>query len=223
MQEHTVIHHPRQLAAGAHAHRLFARSVQQRTSLVRRAAAPFQRSSTTDADNKRGAFNFAPASALDDAVYGCAMPGFAQPLPDAVALTPAVVEPWATFLKDQGISTVILLLGEDEITMFDPPLLGVYMAQGFTAHHLQARAPGSFAQITAVMEEALQQGTRVVVHCTGGCHRVGTVLTAWIKHRHGLTADEAAAMMVAAAAEHGVNREAPSSIVLQQYMDGTGW
>lgn len=218
------MHHPQQLTAGAQTHRLFARSVQQRTSLVCRAAAPSQRrSTTTDADSQRGAFNFAPASALDDAVYGCSMPGFAQPLPDAVALTPVVVEPWATFLKGQGISTVIVLLGEDEITMFDPPLLGVYTAQGFTAHHLRARAPGSFAQITAVMEAALQQGTRVVVHCTGGCHRVGTVLTAWIKHRHGLTADEAAALMAATAAEHGVNREAPSSIVLQQYMDGTGW
>lgn len=33
----------------------------------------------------------------------------------------------------------------------------------------------------------------MVVHCTGGCHRVGTVLMAWINHKHNLTYDEGAA------------------------------
>jgi protein-tyrosine phosphatase len=126
-------------------------------------------------------------------------------------------------MRQQGISTVIVLLGKDELSMFDKSLLDVYSAQGFTVHHLPARAPGNFAKITAVMEQAEQQGTRVVVHCTGGCHRVGTVLTAWIKHRHGLVGDEAADVMAAAATQHGVNREPPSSTVLHQYMDGAGW
>lgn len=182
------------------------------------------RSTTTNATtHQRGAFNFAPASGLDDNVYGCHMPGFTAQLPDTVALTPAVVEPWTAFMKQQGISTVIVLLGQDEMSMFDPPLLDVYSAQGFTAHHLPARAPGNFAKMTAVMEQAAQQGARVVVHCTGGCHRVGTVLTAWLKHRYGLADDTAAGLMASAAAEHGVNRQTPHKTVLQQYMDGNGW
>jgi protein-tyrosine phosphatase len=151
------------------------------------------------------------------------MPGFTSQLPDTVALTPAVIEPWTAFMKQQGISTVIVLLGQDEMSMFDPPLLDVYSAQGFTAHHLPARTPGNFEKITAVMEQAVQQGARVVVHCTGGCHRVGTVLTAWLKHRHGLADDAAAGLMSTAAAEHGVNRQPPHNTVLQQYMDGSGW
>jgi protein-tyrosine phosphatase len=151
------------------------------------------------------------------------MPGFTPPLTASVALTSAVVEPWAAYMRQQGISTVIVLLGKEELSMFDPSLLDVYSAQGFTAHHLPARVPGNFPKITAVMEQAAQQGTRVVVHCTGGCHRVGTVLTAWIKHRHGLAEDEAADVMAATATQHAVIREPPSTIVLHQYMDGAGW
>lgn len=178
---------------------------------------------TTRAASERGAFNFAPASPLDDTVYGCHMPGFTPLLPARVALTPAVTELWTAFMKQQGISSVIVLLGQDEMLMFDPPFQEVYSAHGFTAHHLPARAPGNFSEITAVMEQAVRQGTRVVVHCTGGCHRVGTALTAWLKHRYGLTDAAAAGQMAVTAAEHGVNREPPSTTVLQQYMDGTGW
>jgi hypothetical protein len=183
-------------------------------------------SSKTRSDYLPGAYNFAPASSLDDIVYGCEMPGFTNDFTVSVArhhevmLTPAVVDPWAAFMQGQGISTVIVLHGQKE--MFDRSLLDVYSAQGFTAHHLPmpARAPGNFKKITDVMEQAEQTGTKVVVHCTNGCHRVGTVLTAWIKHRHGLLADEAAGLMAGAAKAHAVRREPPSSDVLHRYMDG---
>jgi protein-tyrosine phosphatase len=70
-------------------------------------------------------------------------------------------------MKQQQISTVIVLLGQDEIQMFEPPLLDIYSAEGFKAYHIPARAPGNFARIMAVMEQAAQDGSRVVVHCTG--------------------------------------------------------
>jgi protein-tyrosine phosphatase len=72
-------------------------------------------------------------------------------------------------MKQQQISAVIVLLGQDEIKMFDPPLLDVYSADGFKPFHIPARAPGNFARIMAVMEQAAQDGSRVVVHCTGDC------------------------------------------------------
>jgi hypothetical protein len=158
------------------------------------------------------------------------MPGFTNDCTVSVTrkhevmLTPAVVDPWAAFMQRQGISTVIVSHGQThEIQMFDRSLLDVYSAKGFTAHHLPmpARGPGNFKKIMAVMEQAEQTGTKVVVHCTNGCQRVGTVLAAWIKHRHGLLADEAAGLMAGAAKAHAVRREPPSSDVRHQYMDGT--
>lgn len=122
-------------------------------------------SSTTGSEH--GAFNFAPASPLDETVYGCHMPGFQTPLPSKVALTPTVIQPWSAFMKQQQISAVIVLLGQDEIQQFEPSLLDVYSAEGFKAVHIPARAPGNFARIMAVMEQAAHNGSRVVVHCTG--------------------------------------------------------
>jgi protein-tyrosine phosphatase len=116
-----------------------------------------------------------------------------------------------------------VLLGEDELEMFKPPLLEMYASQGFKPHNIRARAPGAAHKITAVFKAAEAEGRKVVCHCTGGCHRVGAVLTGWIATRYGLSYEEAAQEMMQTAGEWGVNREAPSKERFESYTSGQGW
>lgn len=153
------------------------------------------------------------------------MPGFADPL-QRVALGEALPA-WAAFMRAQGVTKVVVLLGEDELEDLypEPGLLAAYEAAGFKAFHERARAPGACQRINRLLAAAdgAPGAGRVVVHCTGGCHRVGAVLSGWIAHRHGLGPAEAAQLMARYALERGVNREAPTLERLASYMSGAGW
>ena len=116
-----------------------------------------------------------------------------------------------------------MLLGEDELEMFRPPLLDMYSSQGFKAHHIKARSPEAVHKITEVFKAAETEGRKVVCHCTGGCHRVGTVLTGWIATRYGLSHEDAAHEMMKTAEAWRVNREAPSKARFEEYISGKGW
>jgi hypothetical protein len=87
-------------------------------------------------------YNFAPASARDAAVYGCCMPGYdanaGEPAPGSIAV--AAAAPQLEFLKAQGITDAVVLLGDDELALYAPPgLSGMYQAAGITPHLLRAR------------------------------------------------------------------------------------
>ncbi|KIY96082.1 hypothetical protein MNEG_11881 [Monoraphidium neglectum] len=66
-------------------------------------------------------------------------------------------------------------------------------------------------------------GGRAVAHCSGGVGRVGTVLTAWLAHRYGLTYEAAAAEVEAHAAAAGVRRKVPSVERFEEFVSGSGW
>lgn len=116
-----------------------------------------------------------------------------------------------------------MLLGEDELEMFNPPLLEMYTSQGLKAHHIRARSPGAVHSMTQVFKAAEAEGRKVVCHCTGGCHRVGTVLTGWIATRYGVSYEDAAREMMQTAEAWCVNREAPSKGRFEEYTSGEGW
>lgn len=169
------------------------------------------------------AFNFAPAGKREEHVHGCRMPGFTDPLPGQGKVGSADVQSWSSFMKQQGVDTVVVLLGEDELAMFSPPLLEMYQSVGMKAFHLPASQPGAVQAHHEVFKAMAESGGKVVVHCTGGCHRVGAVLTGWLAHKHGYDYATAVGEMSMTAAEYGVNREAPSESRFTQYMTGKGW
>ncbi|KAI8476374.1 MAG: hypothetical protein J3K34DRAFT_401169 [Monoraphidium minutum] len=134
-------------------------------------------------------FNFAAASGrpTEGAVNGCCMPGFSDPLPAPGSVGAAQVAEWAAFMRSRGVTDAVVLLGGDELaSYFAPPgLAALYRAEGITPHLLQARAPGAHSGIMAVFGAVDASGgaRKAVTHCTGGCHRVGCVLTAWLAHK----------------------------------------
>ena len=64
------------------------------------------------------------------------------------------------------------------------------------------------AALLAAFGDAAAAGERVVVHCRGGQSRTGLALATWLVARHGLSADAAAAEVLAGAAAAGVVRYA---------------
>lgn len=54
---------------------------------------------------------------------------------------PADVAQWATFMRQRGVTDVVVLLGDDELaSMFAAPgLAEMYKVKGFTPHLLRAR------------------------------------------------------------------------------------
>ena len=56
------------------------------------------------------------------------------------------------------------------------------------------RSPQDMASILDALDEALEGGRNVYVHCWGGVGRTGTVVGCWLV-RHGLTGDQALAQI----------------------------
>ncbi|KAI8467173.1 MAG: hypothetical protein J3K34DRAFT_523922 [Monoraphidium minutum] len=69
----------------------------------------------------------------------------------------------------------------------------------------------------AVFEGCEAAGRNAVTHCSGGCHRTGLVLTAWLAHRYGLPHAAAAAEMEAFAAAAHVDRNSPAAARFEQF------
>jgi hypothetical protein len=67
------------------------------------------------------------------------MPGFNDPLPSHGAVGPTDAAAWASYMRAQGVDEVVILLGEDELTMFSPPLPDMYSANGFKPNHIPAK------------------------------------------------------------------------------------
>ena len=73
--------------------------------------------------------NFAPASALDSTVFGGVGPGCDEAKLKAQLLGPVsaqAVEDWAAALLAEGITRVVSLLDETELSGFEPPLREQY-------------------------------------------------------------------------------------------------
>jgi atypical dual specificity phosphatase len=105
-------------------------------------------------------------------------------------------EPWSmkmertlTLLKDQGIGA-ILTLTEDNLYGTD------YRAAGFLHHHepiedCEPPSTDGMDRALAFINDCLEEGHGVAVHCLEGRGRTGTVLGAWLGLRETLSPQDA--------------------------------
>jgi protein-tyrosine phosphatase len=119
------------------------------------------------------------------------------------------VQPWLDFVVAQGITHVIALLDENELSVYeDPPgLLGIYQTAHLKGHVESMSQPDAAVKILAILQQANDAGEKVVCHCTGGVGRAGRVAAAWLVRQYHLSPEDATAETMAQAKESGVKRK----------------
>ena len=98
-----------------------------------------------------------------------------------------------------GVTTFIDLTAEQELAPYEPLLqeIAAAMPDGHRVTHrrltirdMDVPIEGRMLELLDAIDEAMQRGERVYVHCWGGVGRTGTVVGCHLV-RHGLTAEEA--------------------------------
>jgi hypothetical protein len=128
----------------------------------------------------------------DEFVYGAQRPGFPGKF-----VQRQVVENWLDFIKKQGISRIICLLSEDELSYYRliaGGLLGIY-ADNFGADNVlwaptsdrHLCSSSALKQICYFMRSGMLSGAKTVVHCSSGQGRTGLVLAAWLIYNYSIS------------------------------------
>lgn len=128
-------------------------------------------------------FNFGPASTRDTILFTAERPGNSSTTTTGVADV-AKVQEWIAFMKQQGIANVIVLLDDNELTMYhDPDLLQRYKIAGFEFLVQPMNGQNACQTIMAFILRAESKNERVVAHCTGGVGRASRVAACWLMKR----------------------------------------
>ncbi len=117
-----------------------------------------------------------------------------SPMPGYEAPVSAVLAGWA----EAGVARVLCLVPDDQLRRHGQPDLVERMRRdGFDVLHLPIPDFGvpsddQVRQALAWLDDAVERGIPVAVHCLGGRGRTGTVVACWLRAR-GMSADEALA------------------------------
>ena len=133
--------------------------------------------------------NFGPASKRDQILFTAERPGNA--VSDNKVPSEIVAE-WISFMKDKGITQILVLLDSNEMDVYpDPGLVGMYQAFGMEPHVIPMKSDGSYTRIMEILKNVEKNKQKAVTHCTGGVGRAGRVAAAWLTTRYELTVHEA--------------------------------
>jgi protein-tyrosine phosphatase len=161
---------------------------------------------------KSALHNFGPVSDRDTMLHTAERPGNPDKKTDTVSNKK--VEEWISFMKERGISKVVALLDENEITGVYSDLTGLYQAGGLQCTVQPMSEEGASKKILSILRVAAAAQEKVVVHCTGGVGRAGRVAAAWLVDRYGLTAEEATKETLARATLTGINRKGDAAMLM---------
>jgi len=149
-------------------------------------------------------YNFGPASPLDEVLYTAERPGN-QFVKDG-RVTSAQVLDWIDYVRKQGVTNVIALLDENELDIYDEPLVDLMEQQQMKCHVIPISTVGAAGKIMNIISTAEVNGEKVVCHCTGGVGRAGRVAAAWLIHRYNLSPEVATLTVLDQAFKSGVKR-----------------
>jgi protein-tyrosine phosphatase len=135
--------------------------------------------------------NFGAASTRDKVLFTAERPGSDRAGEGVVIPAETVIE-WTSFMKDNGIRHILMLLDDNELEDYaEPGLVKLYENAGFKVHHEPMLIAGAPNRIFDIIQQAESNGERVVAHCTHGMGRSGRVSAAWLVNRYGLSPEEA--------------------------------
>ena len=152
------------------------------------------------------AYNFGPASSRDAVVFSAERPGN-DPDSKTTPVSNEQVAEWCNFMKEQGVTNVVVLLDDNEFGIYkDGKLLDIYVANGMRYLWQSMDEGNASDKIYDFIRDVQANGGKVVTHCTGGIGRCGRVAAGWLVCEYGLSAEEATAETLAQAKRSGVTR-----------------
>ena len=164
----------------------------------------------------RNRFNFAALSRRDSIVFGAERPGYVKPNPDSPStprgpLVPApVVEQWCVDMKAKGIKRVLTLLNESELSFYAEPLQSTFAKYFAEVVTLPQNSSATLHAVLDAMKAAEDCNEPIVVHCSTGQGRTGTILALWLHHRYSLPIPAAVTECMEFASANGAVRKVRS-------------
>ena len=148
--------------------------------------------------------NFGPVSNSDQILFTAERPG--NPVSKNMVPSEIVTE-WISFMKDKGITHVLVLLDSNELEVYpDPGLIDMYQACGMVPHVVPMTSDGSYTRIMEILKTVEEANQRAVAHCTGGVGRAGRVAAAWLTTRYNLSVHDATQEVMEMASTCGMKR-----------------
>ncbi len=132
-----------------------------------------------------------------------------------------------TALKTQGVSHVVSLVTDDELSAYGVnDLLNAYERAGFLLRRLpildqSVCSPAEMADLVAWLAHHLAEGANIMLHCVGGLGRSGLVAACYLTSQ-GLTAEEAIEEVRCARSPRAIESAAQEAFI-RNFADSKNW
>mmetsp|Transcript_1930 Transcript_1930/g.4443 ORF Transcript_1930/g.4443 Transcript_1930/m.4443 type:complete len:203 (+) Transcript_1930:272-880(+) len=142
--------------------------------------------------------NFGPVSCREETLFTAERPGHCQE-----DFRNEIVVDWVNFMKSKSITNILIIMENDEFSVYEMDLKQFYEDAGLAVHHIPFSSPDSYQRTMALIQSIDEQGGRVVTHCTGGKGRCGRVACAWLCKKWRLSPIDASQEFIDMAVKNG--------------------